>query len=587
MKTCKNCQSAVEAGTQFCEECGTPVFDSEIDKQQKKLDPRPKKTCLKCHSPVEVGAQFCEECGTPVLNIVDKSQVTKPNESKNKICLKCHKLVEADATFCEECGNSVRDSGIKNKMMKTPLFRWGTAGATVVLIIFVFAQLFNNDEVEQAEKVKVEQPSEEKNMEEINTKETEWRTEPLIVSKHNVELYSNESGSIEFTGYSRDTEGNLSFILKYTGLLVDASFHGTTSIILEDGAQLTLPSLNEVRIADKAEYHIYKMNSNSEAKIIRIDTNWYMDDGFEQTSVKIPEARGTIEIAGTKNFATKKSEFLPIVRENDDMTLILNSVALETTEGFEGTQGKESIILSGEVKPKKEITRYPWFKIVQPQLGYFDSKQMFMGHKRLVEGTTIEFSIEDSYLPNHLSKDGIHTIYFSIDKELFGIDWEKKKELKDVPLTRFLQRNGYGRDEQGVNGFVDVEGERVYDAVQLTDYSQNYYVFDIPVGDYKELSFRLGAGKKENTSNQPYTITIYGEDSYEDPDLETSNEDVNPNATVLFEEKITNKTALKKFNIDIKGQSIVYLKIDRHANPFNNREFEPYPVIIEGMKVSK
>lgn len=574
------------------------------------------KQCKNCKSPLEAGARFCEECGTPVLDIVVKNQDEKQKRNKKKICPKCHKLIEADATFCEECGNAVGNSWIKGKILKMSLRSWGITAAVVVIIIFVIAQIFNNDEIEQVKKENVEQIPEQTNSEstdpqetdteETNTqqkddKKTKWKTAPLTVSKHEIELYKNETGSVEFTGYSKDADGKFLIVLKFTGLLKGANLHGrdeatsiSVNVLQEDGQQFQLVSTHEVRFTEKEKYDIYRADNNSDAKIIRMDVKLLMSSdaeerNYEETSVKVPDTKGTIEIAGTKNFSGKQKAFSPIERENEDMEIIINSIAIEPKESSETSEVQESLIISGEIKPKKDITSEISFMISQPQLQYFDIEQVGTALDNFMEGTTVDFQIETSLPLDQLSKDGVENFYFSIGQELYGINWSSKKQLKDIPLTMFIHRYGYGLDNRIINGFVDVEGERVYDATQMTYFNDgknsNYYIFEIPVGGYKELSFRLGAGKNENTSDQPFTITVYGEDYYKNAN--TNEKSINDDATILFEEEITNKTPLKKVSIKLKKHRKVYLKVDHHENTINNHDFIPYPVIIEGMKASK
>ncbi len=75
---CPECGTLLKAGTKFCNQCGTKVFED-------------KKKCPRCSAEVSMKAKFCDECGYAFAE---------------KIC-KCGAKIEAGKKFCSECGAPV------------------------------------------------------------------------------------------------------------------------------------------------------------------------------------------------------------------------------------------------------------------------------------------------------------------------------------------------------------------------------------------------------------------------------------------------------------------------------------------------
>ena len=81
---CPNCRQEIEAGSEFCGNCG-----ARIERHPVEL------TCPACGSPLLPGAEFCAECGTRLSVETILAQA---------FCPECGATVKQSATFCRECG---------------------------------------------------------------------------------------------------------------------------------------------------------------------------------------------------------------------------------------------------------------------------------------------------------------------------------------------------------------------------------------------------------------------------------------------------------------------------------------------------
>ena len=81
---CPNCRQEIEAGTEFCGNCG-----ARIERHPVEL------TCRACGSPLLPGAEFCAECGTRLGGEAVQAQ---------SFCPECGAAVLPGDTFCVACG---------------------------------------------------------------------------------------------------------------------------------------------------------------------------------------------------------------------------------------------------------------------------------------------------------------------------------------------------------------------------------------------------------------------------------------------------------------------------------------------------
>ncbi|MFP3728949.1 NPCBM/NEW2 domain-containing protein [Priestia filamentosa] len=430
------------------------------------------------------------------------------------------------------------------------------------------------------EETKQETKNQGNENEKENQEEKEWTAKPLKVEKTNKVLYENEEGKVELVGYRRDKENYLEVALKYSGALTEADDSNFLfDMILDNSNAISFNKENrtEIRKEDKVEYHIYRSDDEVPNGIpIRTDVYVTGDEEEKPQSIRLKEPTDTVTIDGMEYRIGGEEEF-ELTRENEDM-----KISLETVDA--GTEPNEFSV-TGNIEFKKDLDEIPTFTWYQPDMKIGEETELRTNHEgdRYYEGASIHFG-EFFELPHPLGYGKVNSVYFSVGNEFFAIDLDTGKELKKASISNFPNGDEEQLDTKTIEGFVDREGNRFYDALQIPSLYSNHgmgtpYFVSLPytVSGYDELEFTVSP--QESKSNATYSVKVYGSD------FSFPFEEAKPSGTVLSSTTITAKSKAEKVNVDIKGEQKVVLYIESNTKSENDEE--DLPIILSDITLTK
>lgn len=445
----------------------------------------------------------------------------------------------------------------------------------------------------KTEEVSVNQnvTEEDKDPEEQEQDAKLYTAQPLEVTKVEKNLYENEKGTVQFKGFSENEDGSFVIVLKFDGELTNIDNSDMQlKVIMNDSNSFILDKddRTEIRKTGDEELHIYQTEEPVNGRsIIRVDISLFndIDGNFNEENmniVELEETTETVSIEGMEFFEQRESENV-LVRENDEMKITLDYVE-PTDISF------DSIHLSGSIEYKVDTEEMPYFTLLQPDMGISETKELRTNHSgdSFYKNTKIDFS-ENISLGYPLGKESLNVIYFAIGKELFSIDLNTGDELSEANITIFEQEYGEYLDRKTVEGFTDVNGMRVYDAIQHTNGFFNYGIgtdnlitYEYVVGGFKTLNFNIGAAQNESKTDQVYDVYVYGDD------FETIEGQEQPNGEPLYSKQVTSKTPLEEVSVDISGVKKATIYIDTNVPSGADDEEERFiPIIIGNIKVQR
>ena len=138
MLTCQNCGKELEAGTRFCDACGTPVPEMI--------------TCPNCGAQYADGNAFCMECGTPLAKAQEvveaPAEPEAPAEKAHEtvFCTNCGSQTSTEFAFCQNCGASIVEDAApavvaeKKKLPKKAIL-FGAIGVAAVAVLAIVISL--------------------------------------------------------------------------------------------------------------------------------------------------------------------------------------------------------------------------------------------------------------------------------------------------------------------------------------------------------------------------------------------------------------------------------------------------------------
>jgi len=412
------------------------------------------------------------------------------------------------------------------------------------------------------------------------------------VHKSLTTLYKNEEGTVDYVGTNDSSENkNFNIVLRATGSLVDANINkGILRLIADDGTHFDIGTYNysSVRMIDGDKYYVYDTDEEiGDRKIVRIDGNLFenSDSMYEDKkfSVDIKPSKKTMEIPDMK-FPNTVETVINDTRENDKA-----KIKIEKLETPDITTHEFTVV--GTLELKEDANTVPEMSYWQPELQKreIDGISTLNDSDTFYRNTKIHFTKTFS-LDYSLGKDEVEDVYFSLEGELFAYNIRTGKEIKNPNITRMmLDSTGINEDEWLPDGFVDVSGKRVYNAIQLSHGTYDFGIGNssrirIPydVGGYSKMTLDVGASEKATPTSRPYELYVYGADFNDDQEKGLS-------GTVLAKKTITKDTPLEEMTVDIKGQSNIYLFIDTgiKSGEEEDKDENYLPIIFSNVTLEK
>ena len=483
--------------------------------------------------------------------------------------------------------------------MKKALVGWGIFLLLLTGCVKGEAESVNQEKIKgEEEAATVEEMDEEEvaeDTEEEIEEEAMLTAVPLTIKQIGEVLYENESGAVEFAGYGENEEGYLYVVLKLSGELIKADDADLQlRVITDDSNSIIIDNKERSEIrpnGDNEEYHIYQTEEMASGKsIVRVDLSLSqgINGNFNEehmNTVELSDTTKTTSIQGMEFIEPSAINENPLVRENDKMKITINYVDQLSVN-------YSKVLLAGSIEYKEDTDEQPMFNYLQPDGRASELRELRTNHSggQLFKNTTIDFSEEVS-LGYPLGKDALETLYFTIEDELFAINLKTGEELSDAAITAFqqIEEAEMDLDDKSIEGFVDVDGTRVYDAIQHTRGfsndgigTDNRTYYEYSVGGYNTLSLGIGAGQNQGNTGEKYDIYVYGDD-FESVD----GQDI-PNGEPLYKKEVTTHTPLETIEVDVTGVQSIKVFIDSNIPSGVEDEEEKYiPIIISSVTVRK
>ena len=443
-------------------------------------------------------------------------------------------------------------------------------------------------EVSGEKNVSAEKPSKEKEKEDnLTFVQTSFKVQQNITT-----LYKNEEGTVDYVGSNEGSESDkFKVLLRATGSLVDANINkGILRFITDDGTTFDIGTYNydSVRMVDGDKYYVYDTDEDINGrKIVRIDGNLFenADSMYENEtfSVDVKPSKKTMEIPDMK-FPNPHDLVINDTRENDKAKITIEKIETPDIVSHEFT-----VVGTLELKEDTDVT--PQMSYLQPELQKreIDDISTQNDSGTFYRNTKIRFT-KTFDLDYTLGKDEMEDVYFTLEGELFAYNMRTGKEIKNPNITRMmLDSTGVNEDDWLPDGFVDVSGKRVYNAIQLSHGTYDFgignpsrIVVPYEVGGYNKLTLDVGASEKATPTSRPYDLYVYGAD-FKDT------EEGGLSGTVLAKKTITKDTPLEEMTVDIKGQSNVYLFVDTgiKSGEEEDKDENFLPIIFSNVTLEK
>lgn len=417
---------------------------------------------------------------------------------------------------------------------------------------------------------------------------------PMQIEKQEEVLYKSDNGAVRYLGYTIDEPtGKTLVALQYEGDMVKADEEGMVVTVIADDSMSDKFSKSrkiETRVTDKGEVRIYQLDKDFKGKKpIRMDVVYAekSDGGYDEKDKKtfqLKSPSGTTSIPGVEAIENLSHTGLSMKKEGKDMDVEVTSIVL--------SPDYKEVKIVGMLHLKKDIQDTPASSFYHPLTGQVGRGKVSISTEThsLFAGTKIPFVSTMSLQEAVGNKDGV--IDFSIEDTLYAFDLAKGKELSEVSLTGYPSiEASFANQKPSIYGFKDVSGKTHYNAMKWVGSTFNFGgseaielgEFQYPIsGDFKTLTFNLGAGGNESINTGDYTIRVYGDDYKVDI----------PNKQILgkplFEKKINKNSPMEPVTVNVEGVKMLTVFYDTHIKDDMFADKNIYiPMIISDMKLKK
>lgn len=417
---------------------------------------------------------------------------------------------------------------------------------------------------------------------------------PMQIEKQEEVLYKSDNGAVRYLGYTIDEPtGKTLVALQYEGDMAALNEDDMTiNVIADDSMSNKFSKANQIetRVTDKGEIRIYQMNKDFKGKKpIRMDVVYAEkingdSDEKDRKTFQLKPPSGTTSVPGVEAIEKLSHTGLSMKKEGKDMDVEVNSIVL--------SNDYKEVRIEGMLNLKKDLKDTPASSFYHPVTGQIGRGKVSISTETssLFAGTKIPFVSTMSLKEVVGNKDGV--INFSIEDTLYAFDLATGKELNEVSLTGFPSvEASFSNQKPSIYGFKDVSGKTHYDAMKWVGSTFNFGgsgaielgEFQYPIsGDFKTLTFDLGAGADESVNTGEYTVRLYGDDYKVDI----------PNKQILgkplFEKKINKNSPMEPVTINVEGVKKLTIFYDTHIKGDMFADKNIYiPMIISDMKLKK